>query len=270
MVSYGEVLRGALRFALQPKRWLPFFVLDIVFFLAAVSLVMTNFSGMLNLLMTTTTSPAAALSLAGYAFIFIAGFIVWALLRLWITGAVLHQSVKPKEFRQSWGVANERFFSLLAVAIVVGIISSLVSMVPWIGWLLSIIAGIIFFFAMPAVVAKKLSFDNALRDSYKIFRKKPLTVFLIWLVVAIIALVITLIFMIPCLAVAWGTIAPLTGQISSATMLSLMLMSLITNIWLLVACGIIFITGMGISQVFTLKAQTDFYLQLKKKRLGLF
>jgi hypothetical protein len=270
MASYGEILGNALKFSVHPKRWLPFFVLDSIFFIAAVALVMSNFSNIMSLIMTATSNPATVLSLINFGLILVAGFIVWGLLKIYITAAVVHQSVKPKEFGKSWSVAKSRFLTLLIVVVIVGIISGIVGLVPYIGWILSIIVGLMFFFIKPAVVAKGLGFDNSLRDSYHIFMKHKWTVFLIWVAVAIISIIITFIFFIPLLAIIWGTIAPIVMQVSTATTASLLLVSLMENLPLLIATGEILLIGMAIAEVFKTKAETDFYLLFKKKKFGIF
>lgn len=270
MASYGKVLGNALKFSVQPKRWLPFFVLDSIFFLAAVALLMSNYSSILSLIMTATSNPAAIVSLINLGLIIVAGFIVWGLIKLYITGAVLHQSAKPNEFSKSWGVAKSRFLTLLVVVVIVGAISGIAGMVPYIGWILSIIIGLMFFFIKPAIIVKGLGFENSLRDSYDIFMKHKLTVFLIWLVVAIVSIIITLIFFIPLLAIIWNIIAPIVMQVSTATTASLLLVSLMDNLPLLLVTGEIVLIGMAITEVFKLKSETDFYLLLKKKKLGVF
>jgi hypothetical protein len=219
---------------------------------------------MLSFLMTAATNTAAVMNVISTALIIISGFAVWSLIRLWISGAVIHQSVKPKEFSQSWSVAKSRYFSLLAVTIIVGLIATVVSIVPYIGWVLSIIVGLMFFFIRPAVVAKKLSFDNSLRDSYHIFRKKPLTVLLIWLAITIISVIMLFIFFMPLLMTVLNTIAPLLFQMSSTAVVSLVMVSLMENIGLLVLGGEVFLIGNAITEAFRLKAETDFYLMFKK------
>jgi hypothetical protein len=273
MTSYGEVLSGALKFSIQPKRWLPFFILDTVFFLAATAVILSNFNQLLTFLMSAASNPAAAVAFVGYAALLFVGLIVWALIRLWISGAIVHQSVKPKEIGQSWHVAKSRYLSLLGVSIVVGLISWIVGIVPFIGWILSIIVGLMFFFVVPAVIVKRLSFDNSLRDSYHIFRKNPLQVFFIWLVIAIISLVITGIFLIPLFLVFWQAILPYFMQLSTSAGGSYMLMSILSNpsmIGTMIVSGLILLVGIAISNVFALKATTEFYLHVKKKRFGFF
>jgi hypothetical protein len=154
--------------------------------------------------------------------------------------------------------------------IVVALITIIAGLVPYIGWILAIIVGLMFFFVKPAVVVKKLSFDNSLRDSYYIFRKDPVTVFLIWLVVSIISVIILFVFFMPLLLTILNTIAPLLFQMSSTAVASLVVVSLMENIWLLALGGEVFLIGVAITEVFKLKSETDFYLLFKKGKKGSF
>lgn len=270
MASYGKVLGDSLKFGFSPKRWLPFFVLDSVFLFSFLAIALANFGELMNLMMTLATSPMAGMSLAGYALLLIAGFIVWFLLRLWITGAVVHQAANPKEFGKSWKVSRQRFLSLLAVTIIVGVISAIVSMVPFIGWIFAIVVGLIFFLVVPSVVVKKMPFDRSMVDSYNIFRKRPLSVFLMWLAIAIVSLIIMMVFFLPTLAAVWGYTAPFIGQVESSNIVALAVISMLNNIWVLVLCGIVVLLGMAVTTAFSLKAQTEFYLQMKAKKFGVF
>lgn len=271
MASFGNIILDSLKFSIQPKRWLQFFVIDAIFLLAIIALFVGNMTPMMDLLLTATTSVAAATSIVGYFLLLLVGFIIWSFVKLYFVGAIVHQSSSPKEkIGKSLEVSKQRYLSLLAVSIVIGLITTAVSIVPLIGWILAIIVGLIFFFVVPSVIVKKLSFDNSMRDSYQIFKKKKVDVFFIWLATAIIGIVIVGIFAIPGLFVILGVVAPLVGQLSATTMLSIVMINLLTNIWILVGAAFILLVGLSISNVFVLKATTDFYLEIKKKKFGIF
>ncbi len=267
MVNYGEALSKALKFCIQPKRWLPFFILDLAFFLLVAWFVLSNLSVVISVMLAVSTSPLEIISVLGYVAILAVGFIIWGLLRLWIQGAVVHQSYKEKEIKKSFRIACQRYLSLLGVMIIVTIVSAGVNFVPWIGWILSIIVTLIFFFVFQSVIVGRLRFEKALVDSYNMFRKKPLSVFLAWLVTAIIATVITCIFAIPSIMMIWNAIVPYLSQLTTTTAAASVLFVLLTNSTILIAGGIVFLIGIAISTAFSLKAQTEFYIQLRKRRL---
>jgi len=87
---------------------------------------------------------------------------------------------------------------------------------------------------------------------------------------AIISIIITIIFLIPLFMTVWGIVAPFLFQASSATIASLLLMSLMQNVWMLVIGMEVLLVGVAISSTFTLKAETDFYLKLRKRKYGVF
>ncbi|RLI97931.1 MAG: hypothetical protein DRO99_02085 [Candidatus Aenigmatarchaeota archaeon] len=267
MVKYGEIIIRSLKFGVQPKRWLPFFVLDSAFFLLFLAMVFTNLGSIIDILMTATTSTTAAFSLAGYAILTFACVAVWGLIKLYIAGAVIHQSVKPREFSKSWSVSKERYLSLVAVSVVVGVLSGAAGMIPWIGFILSIIVSLAFFFVIPAVVVKKLNFDDSLRESYNIFTKKPLQVLAVWVLISLVTLIIMLVFLLPGILFSWSVVAPLIGQMSTTTAISLIMVTMLTNAWVLALCGIVFIIGMAITNAFALSAQANFYKELRKGKL---
>jgi len=108
MVKYEEALSKALKFCIHPKRWLPFFIVDLAFFSLGIWFVLSNLSVVISVMLAVSTSPFAIVSVLGYVAILAAGFIIWMLLRLWIQGAVVHQSYKEKQIKKSFGIACRR------------------------------------------------------------------------------------------------------------------------------------------------------------------
>ena len=270
MVKYGETLLNALKFSVEPKRWVPFFAIDLIFSAVMLAYLLSNIFVLKGILSGDVSGLVIASSIIGVIAVSILMFAVWLLLRLYVSGALVHQSFKPKEFSKSWTVSKQRFLSLLAVSIVVGIISGVVGIVPYVGWILSIIIGLMFFFVAPAVIVKKMVFDKALSDSYRIFRKKPLDVFLIWLLLTIISGLIFLLFFIPMLVVMWSVLLPILLGLSGGTATITGILTILTsNIWYIVPAMLVMIVGIAIGTVFSFHAQTHFYIQLKKKR-GIF
>ena len=261
-MKYGKTLSDALKFSVSPKRWGPLFILDAIAFSVALMLVLPSLPLLSNLSNPTEfTQISTLLGLGAYL---IALFVVWALLRLYISGSLIHQSYKPKEFGRSWRVSKERFLSLLAVSLLVGLISGLLGFIPYVGWLFSIIIGLMFFFALPPVVIDKKSFDDSMRISYRLFRKKFESVLACWIVISLISMVIAFIFVLPLLATLFGLFVPqLVGsQPTQAEVLSM----LQNNVIYLVPAAIFFAIGVAITTAFSINAQTNFYLQLKARR----
>jgi len=262
MVNYGKVLGDSLKFSVAPKRWVPLFALDAVFFTSALAYIIANIFMFKSIVGSGGGGLAVVSTLIGAFLVLFAVFIIWMLLRIYVAGAIVHQSVKPKEFNKSWAVARQRYLSLLAVVILISVLSLIVGMVPYIGWVLSIIVSIAFLFSIPVVVVRKVSFDDALREGYKIFRKKPGEVFLVWLLITIVSGIIVVIFFTPVILSAWGVFMPMA--ISGGGNFAV-LSELVSKGWYLLPSGLVFLVGLAITNVFALCATTRFYPEFKKK-----
>lgn len=95
----------------------------------------------------------------------------------------------------------------------------------------------------------------------------------VMILTGIISLVIILMFSIPLLLVLWNIliIIQATSGLAPGAVALLGIKSLIKeSILPLATSGIVFLIGASISKAFSLKAQTEFYLQMRKKVLGIF
>jgi hypothetical protein len=266
-IDYSGSLMKAMRFCILPKRWLPFFVIDLSFASVALIALVANMpyfiyflSGLEDLSM---LGPALNLLLS--LMLLFAG---WILLNIWITGSLIHQSYKEKEFGQSWSMAGKKYLSLLGVAAITAIISLIVGVIPYIGWLISIFVGLVFYFGLQSVMVKGNGFMAALKDSMDIFRKHPFKVFLAWLVVSALSLLILLVFAIPVLALLFNMIidlSSLAGTEAGAAVLMNLMFAVQNQMPQMLITGAIALIGMAITRTFALKAQTEFYNQFKKK-----
>ncbi len=179
-IEWGLLLKRGLGFCWKPKRWLPFFVTDLACTLLVLIYIYYNMGNFLSMIMVISLGNTAylanfALFLAPIALIGIA----CALINLWISGAVIHQSYKEKEFRKSWGISCKKYPSLLGAVIVTGILTYLVSLsyisnsvasAVYVGVLLSFIASAALYFPMQIVIVKKQGFWNALVGSWQLFK----------------------------------------------------------------------------------------------------
>ena len=265
MVDYTGAVKRGLKFSLQPKRWGAFFILDFVFLTVLLFSVSGNLIPLVSMLVNYSFSSIAFSSVFMYVFALLIGLCVWVLLRVWITGAVVYQSYKEKDFGKSWKVSRERFFSLTGALIVITSLSLISNLVILVGWLLSIIVSLFFFFVFQDLIITNKDTFLALNASLKIFKRKPLTVIIAWILVTIVSLVIVGIFSIPLLLFLLNLSG--VGASSVTGILTALIFSLETNTAALILTGVILLIGIEISQVFALKTQTEIYLQVKKRRL---
>ncbi|UCD07031.1 MAG: hypothetical protein JSW41_04320 [Candidatus Aenigmatarchaeota archaeon] len=270
MVDYGKALSKGLSFGIKPKRWMQFFILDLVFLSIGLAIALPNLSDILPVMIGGSQDLTAALQIAGFAVSIMIVFVVWMLVRLWFMGAIVHQSYKEKDkISESFSIAGRKYLHILVTIIIVTVIAGAVSMIPYVGWVISFVVSWIFFFVLQGIVVSNMGFVGTLQNSYKIFRNKPLQVFLAWLLIAIVTIVIYFVFSIPVMILMFWAMIPiipsLTGAQTSPEVISTLSQMLYTNLPTVIVVGIIALIGFAISQVFALKAQTEFYLQFKKR-----
>jgi hypothetical protein len=271
-LDYGRSISRALRFGFTPKRWLPLLLLNLTLFTLIITFIMISIP-LFGSLFGGEAGGVQTLPMLGILGPLILIAILWWLLAIWITGAIINQTYKEDGYMKSFQISLNRYLCLLAAMILVAVISGLVGFVPYVGWIFSIIVGLMFFFAMQGVMITKLGPVDALKNSYMIFRKHMLDVFLIWLIAVLITLAIVLVFAIPLLILFLGLLIPMlsvsSAQAVQAGMFTVLMESLGANFSLLIITGIIAVIGMSIAQAFSFKLQTEFYLQFKKKKLGI-
>lgn len=272
MIDYSGAISKGLRFGVNPKRWLQFFILDLIFLGIGASIILPNIQNM-GTLIAGAQDVTNMFQLAGMAFSVLAIVIVWVLIRIWFAGAMIHQSNKEKDkIGDSYRIACRKYPSLFVATLIVAIIGMVVNMIPYVGWVVAIIVSWLFFFILQGVIVSKLGFSKTIENSYKIFRGKPFKVFLAWLLITIITMVIYLIFTLPILATTLGMMLPqmglmgMTQTVTGAELLSSIAPgTLQSNIPAMLIGAIIALIGFAIATTFALKSQTEFYNQFKKK-----
>jgi hypothetical protein len=269
-LDYGRSISRAFNFGFSPKRWLPLLLLNLTLFMIIISFILISIP-LIGAFFGGQPTSAMTMSVLGIVIPLVLVTVLWWLVAVWITGAIIHQTYKENEYMKSWKLSFNRYLYLLAAMLLVAIITGLAGMIPYVGWVISIIFGIMLFFTMQGVIITKLGPIESLKNSYEIFRKEPLDVFLVWLIALVISLVIVGIFAIPAIIFFIGLLIPLISQsVTQAGVFSGLLTASQPGLSILVASGILIVIGMSIAQAFSFKLQTEFYLQFKKKKLGLF
>ena len=270
MVDYGWILKKSLRFAITPKRWLQFFIVDVIFFLLTMALIMNDWVRNIAVIVLVLNNFNMLFDAAVFYMIlpFLVLGIVWILLRLFLTGAMIHQSYKEKELDKSFSVAKKKFLSLF-VAVIIIAIADLTGYIPIAGFLFNIFFALVFFVALQAIVVKDMGFWKGLKTSGGIFVRKPGSVIIMFLIVGILSIVIMGIFSLPLIYIYFMFIQP-SLAVTNTNIVSVLLVYLVTNLSSVITTGLIFIIGSSITYAFTVKAQTEFYLRVRRKRFGIF
>jgi len=186
------------------------------------------------------------------------GIVVGLLVFLYATLLFTHNYANQKSLRKSAGFAFSNYPKFLAVIIVTGIITFVLSLAPFIGFILTIVAGLIFFFAYQEV-AFRSSFSNTLKNSYNIFLENKLDTVITFIVTGVFAFIIIVIFAIPLFAVGIMSVA-------SAMTTGAFMQAFMSNLGALVAAGLVLLLGLAFAVLFTNSIKTDVYMQLKKKK----
>jgi len=264
-IDWSKALGDGLRFGFHPKRWLQLFVVDAVFLSLILYAIYSNLSDMIYIISSLGIAADRFLimSLLNYILIPVFVFIVWFLVRIWMQGSIIYQGWKTKdsEIGKSWRFACRKYPSLLLALLIITLVSVLVSMIPYIGFILAIVISWIFYFALQAIIIRNIGFYEGLEDSYKIFRKHPFEVIVIWLVILIVNIVIFGIFALPFAYLLLANIF----YLAQTTGLASLLLMLKEQMLFFVTAGLILLIGISITTAFTLKAQVEFYLQLRKR-----
>lgn len=165
-MKYFQAIKKGLSFGFQPIRWLPVFVIDLVFLTLFAGTVLTD-TGMIDSLLRFFIFPGY---FRGLEYL-VAMAVAWFLARLWVVGGIIHQTHKEKEFGKSWQVSSNKYPSMFGSIVIVAVLGVGLSMIPLFGQLLSILVSVIFFFFLQSIVIKNQGVVSSLRDSYGIFRK---------------------------------------------------------------------------------------------------
>ncbi len=266
-VDYADALSKGIAFCIHPTRWVPFFLLDMAAFSLLLTVFMPNMAYFLYSMSAVEYNPLLLAPAVTAFFQIVIIFAAWVLANLWIQGAVIHQSYKEKEFSKSWGISLRRYPSILVATAITAITGFIVALVPYAGWIFSLIVSLAFFFILQSVIVKGSGFVRALEDSLELFRGNPFKVFLAWLTIAIIAGLIMVAFSIPMLALVFRTTMETTAgaEVTTATLFAI-LDSFQTNLTQFFISGIVLLVGFALSRTFAMKAQTEFYIQMKKAR----
>lgn len=320
-IRWLKPVMDGLKFSVMPKRWLPFFIVDLIFLTSLISYIWANLSSftlaMQEMIMGSTASMGGILGIV--ATIAVIG-VIWLLIKLWVAGAVVHQTYKPKEFRKSFTVSYRKYFSLLVASIIVGIINFLVNFIPFFNGVVSTIVVAVFFFYMQGIIIRNQGAIDALKGTWRIFRgtfrnfqasfkSRLFTVWVIvlvllaiviggagvamaayeamfllwamiavfitflfyskvydmWAITALLMFAISLIFLIPALAMVLVSMLPALAT-GSGTAIAASALLMLSNLPLLAVMGAIVLVGTSISSVLGLKIATEYYLQVKGRK----
>jgi hypothetical protein len=254
-INWAGHIKPSLRFSIIPKRFLPFLFSDLAAVLVVMMMAVGNAS-IMELAITGQALPAEAVSFLATSVVI---FGLWMVVNIWITGAVIHQTRKPGEYKKSWSVGFKSLPNLLLALIIITVVAFAASSVPYVGTFLSFIIAMMFLFVNHYIVLDTRGFWKSIVSSVMTFRKKLPSVFMAWLFTIVISGVIVGLFTVPLVLYLFAMGADYTEAASLDALLT-------ADAPALYAVGFLLMAGITISRVFTLKYLTEIYLQFKRKK----
>ena len=262
--SVGE----GFRFAISVKRIIPYLIIDLIIIFSLISF-MKSFIGL-------TAGRAVPFSLILFLGIYVILFIIIGLVNLWINGAIIDQAryyPRERSLGKSFEVSTSRYLTMLATAILSWIITSIVSYPPYIGFLLSFIVGLIFFYLYPAIIIDKKRCIDSFKKSFQTFMTFPLETFVTWILAMIISFIILGIFLLPLIfyfavgfVSTFGTIGSTVDRTQIATEIIPMIGRMLQSPYI-IPYIFIFTVGLAFCSVFYTGTQSRLYVNFKKREM---
>jgi hypothetical protein len=253
-IKWAEAVKKSFKFSFHPKRWIPFFIIDA----AALFMFLMILGGSVSIFSITTIDTAT------FVMPVLSVGIIWALVSLYVTGAIVHQSWKEKEFKASWNAAWRRYPSLLVTMIITGIVAFVAANIPYVDWFLAAVVAMAFLLVDQFIMVGGQGFSKAISSSLKTFRYKILKVFTAWILSTLLIMIIIAPFTLP-LVIAYFYYASLYGYDYA-----LIYAIIFTDQTVLYLGGSVLLIGLSISKVFNLKFLTEIYVQMTKKKFIFF
>jgi len=251
VMDIGKTFSSAFKCAFNAKRMLPYFIINLVIMGFIILLIRSLISSI---------SSLNIISILSSVLLFIPVIIVMFLIKLFFDITITENASKYWKGRETafnFAIAKKKYLSVLGASLLAGIITIIVSFVPTIGLLLSIIVSWFFLFIIPIIVLTNKDAVESLKTSYNVFMKNKFDVFVFWLLLSVITFLLALIALIPLIISAMPVvIGALKGSLSIGLIKS--------NILGLAIGGIITLIIMSYISVFEVAAKTFFYMQKKR------
>ena len=191
-----------------------------------------------------------------YVWLFVA-LVVIILLLTYSTLMFMHNYANQKALGKSAGYAKVKYVRFFLAMMIVGLISFVADIVPFVGFIFSFVISLIFFFVQQEIAVRNSGLSKSFSNSYAIFKRNWFKVFLTLIISGLLGLLVIIVFAIPLFAVMFATIGPAiaSGQFVPA---------LLANLPLFIATGLILLVGVALATLWIIGIKTDVYMQLKK------
>ncbi len=273
MVHYDQIVSEAFRFAIQPKRWLPVVVANVIFLAIFLWFVLPAF---IEIFLGLALRDSGAI--VSGMLVSLALFIPAALVNITLLNALMKQASDEVDWKTSirFGIRKIPWCIMLVIlitliSVVVGLPFSFLSsqsdvLAIAIQQIISLVINLGFFLSFAILVVRDTHAWTAVKVSWTILRRKPLHLILLFVLTLVISWVIAGISLIPALAVAWGVIVPaMFGVATDPGALILAISSLLSDLPTLFAVGALAVAGIAVAGIFSLAADVKFYRELQQE-----
>jgi predicted membrane protein len=278
-INYGKIFTDAFKGEVLGKRCIPLVVLSVLGALVFIPLVFSLMQTVLPVLPTTSSVQEQDVAVMFsalipviliYAIPMILLGIVFAIVEIFLGCVVVKQAFEGSperqvSFKEGAGAVKKKLLGIIAVSILIYVIFAVIGLlgaIPYIGGFLNAIVSVVltlmFFVIYPYIVVGDKKAIDALSASVTHFFKNKLQVFIVWLVTAVIAIVIVLLFMIPLMVAMLPIIMSVAkGPMPQAPAAILQLV--ISNFAPIAIGGVILAAGAGIVTSFSFGVVARYY-----------
>ena len=273
MVPLGKIFSRAWKYSLNWKRVTPFFLLLVLFvtLFAAFAEPALNFLSQYGILSATGAVPIDfVLSLTSFFALLAFLVVVVFLIDLYVRGVIIDNarafySGKRLSLKSSRKAFRGRYMSLLGAVIVVKLVSTGLSAIPFVGWIFAIVLTWVFLVVLQSVVVSRKNSIDSIKDSYSVFMSRKLDTVVFWLLLAIISFALFVVAMIPLFIAAWPVIAAVLSKIATGAGPSIT-GTVRDSLSQIFVAGLVSAFIMGFAQLFKESAATFFYIEARKRK----
>jgi len=270
LMGIMEVICKSLKEAFELRRFLPFFLLYLIFSLISLLLLLPIISRAPSIFALPSSFEIKIyyLSLGGI----LLAFVSTILINIWFSGALVFEIKTKKSFEKCLKLSKEIYLQLFALSLIICILVMLTFFFREFSFILQCLIDWIFIFALPAVVIKKDSFDFALARSFNIVRKKVFSTLSFWaltrfimFLIFILSLFFSALILFPIFREVKEFTSVFYGKQLRAQDISLISSSIIRNYHLLILTAFVYSLFFSIIYVFNLISKTYYFMEISKK-----
>jgi len=266
-IDLGKIIGTAFRYAFSVNRILPYFIINLFIFVGIIILLTSAVNIIPIMMQTGTPTMMYAGQFIASVLLFIIAIVIISLVKILVDSAVADNSRqfwagKDRFLSSSYDIAKKKYLSVLGAVLIVGIITILISMIPFVGWLISMILGIMFMFVIQSVIIGGKNATKSLSDSYNVFKKNVLNTLIFWILMFIIIITFFILAIIPVMIAAIPAVMAFVA--SGGNFMSIIPLLQQNMNWIIIG-GVIGCAILAYIEVFSQSAMSFFYISAKKK-----